>query len=297
MANILFIGLGNMGYPMAGHLTTAGHSVCVYNRTASRSEQWLTEFKGSRTLSLSEIPDNLDAVMLCVGRDDDVRNILCGEFNLLTKLPQGCLVIDHTTTSASLAEEVASLCETLKLKFCDAPVSGGQQGAINGQLTLMTGAKDSVFSEVKAITAPYTRAIEHMGEPGMGQKTKMVNQICVAGLIQSLAEGIHFAQNAGLDVEQVMQLLTQGAAGSWQMANRYKTMTEGEYDHGFAVNWMHKDLQICLSEAEKLNTDLPVTRIVDGYYQQLQAMNKGSADTSALLYRLQNTVTQDADLK
>jgi len=295
MANILFIGLGNMGYPMAGHLAEAGHQVTVFNRTVGRSELWISEFSGQKLTEFSQLPTQLDAVFLCVGRDEDVQNILIGEQKLLSKLPQHCLIVDHTTTSASLSQSIGRHCASLGLRFADAPVSGGQQGAVNGQLTIMCGASATVFEQVKQLTAPYTRAIEHMGEIGSGQKAKMVNQICVAGLIQGLAEGVHFAQQSGLDVPQVMKLLSQGAAGSWQMSNRYQTMLDGSYDHGFAVNWMHKDLEICLSEASQMGISLPVTEQVDRYYQELQSMGAGEFDTSALLYRLQKSMTGSAE--
>ena len=288
MSNILFIGLGNMGFPMAGHLASHGHNVTVYNRTESRAGLWLNEYPGQKITAFTELPDNIAAVFLCVGRDDDVRALLTGSQDpLLDRLPPGTLVIDHTTTSARLAEEMAAACRQRGLLFADAPVSGGQQGAISGQLSLMVGADAEVFRQVKQLTTPYTRAIEHMGPAGHGQKTKMVNQICVAGLIEALAEGMYFAQQAGLDVNQVMSVISQGAAGSWQMTNRYRTMLDGHYEHGFAVNWMHKDLLICLQEAATLGIELPVTAQVDQYYQQLQQMGAGEFDTSSLLYRLQ----------
>ncbi len=288
MSNILFIGLGNMGFPMAGHLARNGHNVTVYNRTPSRAELWVNEYGGHFTTRLNtEFPDT-DTVLLCVGRDDDVRDILTGSHNLLDQLHPGTLVIDHTTTSASLAREINEACRKRGLHFSDAPVSGGQQGAINGQLSLMVGASDDLFSRVRELTRAYTKAIQHMGPVGSGQTTKMVNQICVAGLVEALSEGIHFAQQAGLDVAQVIAAVSQGAAGSWQMSNRWQSMVAGHYEHGFAVNWMHKDLQICLDEAQVLGIDLPVTRQVDGYYRELQQMGAGEFDTSALLYRLQH---------
>ena len=287
MANILFIGLGNMGYPMAGHLSRAGNNVTVYNRSPARADAWVKEFSGHKTAALEFADAAFDVVCLCVGRDDDVRNILTGQHQLLRQLTKQTLVIDHTTTSATLATEMAEACAALGIRFADAPVSGGQQGAINGQLSLMVGATISDFASVKALTAPYTRAIEHMGPVGSGQKTKMVNQICVAGLIQALAEGMFFAQKAGLDVQQVMRVISQGAAGSWQMQNRYQSMLDNHYQHGFAVNWMHKDLQICLAEAQQMGVMLPVTHLVDDYYAELQSMGAGALDTSSLLLRLQ----------
>ena len=288
MATLAFIGLGNMGYPMAGHLANNGHSVRVYNRTPARTAQWLSEYNGEGFDNISNAVRHCDAVILCVGRDDDVRDILTGQHNAIAAMNPGTLIIDHTTTSALLAEEMASAAKASGLRFSDAPVSGGQQGAINGQLSLMVGCEVSDFSDIRTITTPYTRAIERMGEIGSGQKTKMVNQICVAGLIQALAEGLHFAEKAGLDRDKVMGVISQGAAGSWQMSNRNQTMIAGEYQHGFAIDWMRKDLDICLEEALRNNTDLPVTRLVNDYYQELQSMGAGRLDTSALLLRLQN---------
>nr|WP_255606029.1 NAD(P)-dependent oxidoreductase [Thalassolituus sp. ST750PaO-4] len=288
MATLAFIGLGNMGYPMAGHLANNGHSVRVYNRTPARTAQWLSEYNGEGFDNISNAVHHCDAVILCVGRDDDVRDILTGQHNAIAAMNRGTLIIDHTTTSALLAEEMASAAKNAGLRFCDAPVSGGQQGAINGQLSLMVGCEVSDFSDIRTITTPYTRAIERMGEIGSGQKTKMVNQICVAGLIQALAEGLHFAEKAGLDRDKVMGVISQGAAGSWQMSNRNQTMIAGEYQHGFAIDWMRKDLDICLEEALRNNTDLPVTRLVNDYYRELQSMGAGRLDTSALLLRLQN---------
>ena len=288
MSNILFIGLGTMGYPMAGHLAKAGHNVAVYNRTQSVAEKWIQEYSGSIVSDLTALPDHIQYVMLCVGRDDDVRNILTGEHPLLDQLDQGTVVIDHTTTSALLSEEINDACSRRGQLFSDAPVSGGQQGAINGQLSLMTGAdSNTLFDDVKAITAPYTKAIQHMGPAGAGQKTKMVNQICITGLVEALSEGILFAQKAGLDVDKVMQLVSQGAAGSWQLSNRYKTMLAGEYDHGFAVELMCKDLDICLDQAGKLGLELPVATLVSGYYRELMLAGHNRKDTSSLLLRLQ----------
>lgn len=288
MATLAFIGLGNMGYPMAGHLANNGHSVRVYNRTPARTAQWLSEYNGKGFDNISNAVRHCDAVILCVGRDDDVRDILTGQHNAIAAMNPGTLIIDHTTTSALLAEEMASAAKASGLRFSDAPVSGGQQGAINGQLSLMVGCDANDYDDVRRITVAYTRTIERMGEIGSGQKTKMVNQICVAGLIQALAEGLHFAEKAGLDRDKVMGVIAQGAAGSWQMSNRHQTMIAGEYQHGFAIDWMRKDLDICLEEALRNNTDLPVTRLVNNYYRELQSMGAGRLDTSALLLRLQN---------
>lgn len=286
MATITFFGLGNMGYPIAGHLARHGHRLQVYNRTPQKSQRWCEEFTGKCYDNPAKATENTDAVILCVGRDDDVRELLTGHHEVLQQLRPGTLIIDHTTTSARLAEELATRCDTLGLRFADVPVSGGQQGAINGQLSLMAGCSENDYNDIVRITAPYTRLIERMGNPGSGQKTKMVNQICVAGLIQALAEGLQFARNAGLDAEQVMKVIGQGAASSWQLQNRHQTMLAGDFNHGFAVDWMRKDLQICLQEALHNGSSLPVTALVDQFYGELQQQGAGRLDTSALLLRL-----------
>lgn len=293
MANIVFIGLGNMGAPMATHLANAGHKLTVANRSPEKVAQWLMQFEESSSLphtpaalNGSTLPSDTDVVILCVSRDEDVREWLIDN-GIISQLPAHSVIIDHSTTSASLAEEMANLAAKEDIYFCDTPVSGGQQGAQSGQLSLMAGCDSRAFEQISSITAPYTKAIAHMGKPGCGQKTKMVNQICVAGLVQALAEGINFAENNNLDVKKVMNLVGQGAASSWQLVNRHDTMISGEYDHGFALDLMHKDLQICLEQASKSNSAIPVTHLVDQYYQELQAKGHGSKDTSALLLRLQ----------
>ncbi|MCD8521035.1 MAG: NAD(P)-dependent oxidoreductase [Saccharospirillaceae bacterium] len=287
MATLAFIGLGNMGYPMAGHLANRGHELRIYNRTQEKQRQWLSEFRGLGFPDIATTVSDCDAVILCVGRDDDVRDLLTGQHKAMAAMRPGTLIIDHTTTSAALAEEMASVAQQSGLRFADAPVSGGQQGAINGQLSLMVGCQEDDYREIQQLTSPYTRKIERMGDIGAGQKTKMVNQICVAGLIQALAEGLHFAEQAGLDRSKVMSVISQGAAGSWQMSNRHQTMINGEYHHGFAIDWMRKDLDICLQEAQLNGSDIPVTRLVNEYYRELQSMGAGRLDTSALLLRLQ----------
>ena len=293
MANIVFIGLGNMGAPMAVHLAKAGHKLTVANRSPQKVAKWLSTIKPyyelkfePKTLQGHILPTDTDVVILCVSRDEDVREWLVDN-GIISQLSANSIIIDHSTTSATLAEEMANLAAKEDIYFCDVPVSGGQQGAQSGQLSLMAGCNSAVFNEITTITAPYTKAIAHMGMPGSGQKTKMVNQICVAGLIQSLAEGINFAENNGLDIKKVMQLVGQGAASSWQLLNRHDTMIAGEYDHGFAVNLMHKDLQICINQANKSNSPTPITELIDQYYQELQASGHGNKDTSALLLRLQ----------
>lgn len=294
MANIVFIGLGNMGAPIAKHLAKAGHQLTVTNRTPSKSAQWLQETTRDEAISVKpcalrnhQLPSDTDVVILCVNRDEDVKEWLLDN-GIISQLRPNSLIIDHSTTSATLAEEMARHAAKKGIFFCDIPVSGGQQGAQTGQLSLMTGCSPEVFGHISTITAPYTKAIAHMGPPGSGQKTKMVNQICVAGLIQSLAEGIRFAENNDLDVQKVMELVGQGAASSWQLINRHNTMIAGEYDHGFAVDLMHKDLTICFEQAKKSNSPTPVAELVDEYFQELQAAGHGSRDTSALLLRLQH---------
>ena len=285
---IAFIGLGNMGYPMAGHLANAGFTLQVYNRSSEKAQRWLNDYSGSSHPTPAEAANKADVIIICVGADKDLLEVACGPQGLLSTAKAGSLVIDHTTTSASAAHELAELCQQQSIQFIDAPVSGGQQGAINGQLTIMAGGKGSDIKRAKPVMKPYAKAFTHMGDIGAGQQTKMVNQICVAGLLQGLAEGMHFGQHAGLDMEKVISVLSQGAASSWQMVNRHQTMIKDEYNHGFAVDWMHKDLDICLMEAEKLGVELPITRQVDKYYQQIQASGGGRWDTSSLLKRLKS---------
>lgn len=287
MAKIAFLGLGNMGFPMAGHLLKAGHEITAYNRSAEKAKRWSEKYGALATCNAVEAVKDAEVVLLCLGRDSDVRDMLIQQ-QVLDNLKPNTLVIDHTTTSALLAEELNQHCQELGLRFADAPVSGGQQGAENGQLSIMLGCAESDFFEIKNLTAPYTKAIERMGSVGAGQKTKMVNQICVAGLIQALAEGLQFAINAGLDAEKVMQVVGAGAASSWQLVNRHQTMINGEFEHGFAVDWMRKDLQICLEEAVNNGSSLPITALVDQFYGELQKKGQGKLDTSALLLRLQN---------
>ena len=285
MAKIAFLGLGNMGFPMAGHLLKAGHQVIAYNRSTEKAERWGQQYNAPATSNSLEAIEEAEAVLLCLGRDNDVRDVLIQQ-QVLHSLKPNTLVIDHTTTSALLAQEHGQLCQELGLRFADAPVSGGQQGAENGQLSIMLGCAENDDAEIKSLLAPYTKSIERMGDVGAGQKTKMVNQICVAGLIQALAEGIQFATRAGLDVQQVMKVVGAGAASSWQLVNRHQTMIDGHYQHGFAVDWMRKDLQICLQEAVNNGSNLPITALVDQFYGELQQKGQGKLDTSALLLRL-----------
>lgn len=286
MAIISFLGLGNMGFPMAGHLANAGHQVKVYNRSFEKAQRWAQEYSGSACENPIEAVTDADYILLCVGRDEDVRNLLSGDLNLIAHMKKDALIIDHTTTSAALSEEMFAIAQAHQIRFADAPVSGGQTGAINGQLSIMVGCNENDFDEIKTIVAPYTRMIERMGMIGNGQKTKMVNQICVAGLLQALAEGLQFARNSGLDAKQVMNVISQGAASSWQLQNRHQTMLDGHFNHGFAVDWMRKDLQICLQEAVNNGSSLPITAMVDQFFGELQHQGAGKLDTSALLLRL-----------
>lgn len=286
MANIGFVGLGVMGYPMAGHLQQAGHSVTVYNRTASKSRQWADEFAGTAVATPALAAADQDYVMVCVGNDDDLRSVIAGDEGVLKGARSGLVIVDHTTASADVARELAALASQQSVEFLDAPVSGGQAGAENGQLTIMVGGDDAVFDRVQPIIASYARMSQLMGPIGSGQLTKMVNQICIAGLVQGLSEALNFAQQAGLDGEAVVSVISKGAAQSWQMENRHKTMLASEFEHGFAVDWMRKDLAIVLAEAQRNGAQLPVTALVDQFYADVQAMGGGRWDTSSLIARL-----------
>ena len=286
MARVAFIGLGVMGYPMAGHIAKAGHDVTVYNRTAQKADDWTKEHGGKSAPTPKEAAEGCEFVFACVGNDDDLRAVTLGENGAFHSMPEGAVFIDNTTASAAIARELASEAQKRKLDFLDAPVSGGQAGAENGVLTVMIGGDEDVFERAKPIIDCYARMVGLMGSAGSGQLTKMVNQICIAGLVQGLSEGVHFAQSAGLDVEAVMGVISKGAAQSWQMENRWQTMDKGEYEHGFAVDWMRKDLSICLSEARANGSNLPVTALVDQFYSEVQKMGGNRWDTSSLLARL-----------
>jgi 3-hydroxyisobutyrate dehydrogenase len=286
MANIAFIGLGVMGYPMAGHLKRAGHEVCVYNRTASKAEAWVAEYGGKSFSTPAEAAAEQDFVMLCVGNDNDLREVVAGEHGVLKGARSGTVIVDHTTASADVAVEMASLAQERGLGFLDAPVSGGQAGAESGKLTVMVGGEESVFDFARPVISSYAKMLKHMGPTGSGQLTKMVNQICIAGLVQGLSEALHFAQRAGLDGHAAMEVISKGAAQSWQMDNRHKTMLAGEFDFGFAVDWMRKDLSIVLEESRHNGACLPVTALVDQFYSDVQAMGGGRWDTSSLIARL-----------
>ncbi|NIC08062.1 NAD(P)-dependent oxidoreductase [Halomonas sp. DX6] len=286
MSTAAFIGLGVMGYPMAGHLARAGLEVRVYNRTEAKARAWAEEHGGSHHATPAEAAQGADLVLVCVGNDDDVRQVTLGEQGALSGMSAGSLLVDHTTASADLAEQLDAACREHGIGFIDAPVSGGQQGAENGMLTIMCGGAQPDFARAEPMLAHYARAVSLMGPAGSGQLTKMVNQICIAGLVQGLAEGLHFAEQAGLDQQRVVDVISKGAAGSWQMENRHTTMIADEYDHGFAVNWMRKDLGICLEQARRLQARLPVTALVDQFYGDVQVMGGGRWDTSSLLRRL-----------
>ena len=280
---VAFIGLGVMGYPMAGHLAKAGYPTRVYNRTTAKAEQWRQENEGSFALTPREAAEGADIVFMCVGNDDDLRSVVFGDDGVLAGCKQGSILVDHTTASANVAREIA---DKSNVAFLDAPVSGGQAGAENGVLTVMIGGDQASFDAVRPVIMSYARAAELLGDVGAGQLTKMVNQICIAGLVQGLSEGLDFAQRAGLDGHKVVEVISKGAAGSWQMENRGSTMLNDEFEFGFAVDWMRKDLAICLEEAEKNGAELPVTRIVNDFYGEVQAVGGGRWDTSSLIRRL-----------
>jgi 3-hydroxyisobutyrate dehydrogenase/2-hydroxy-3-oxopropionate reductase len=288
MAKVAFIGLGVMGYPMAGHLKVkGGHELTVYNRTAEKAEKWAAQFGGKHALTPAEAAKDADFVFTCVGNDDDLRSVTTGPDGCLASMKPGATLIDNTTASAEVARELEAAAEAKGCHFIDAPVSGGQAGAENGVLTVMCGGKPDVFEKSKPVIDAFARMVGLMGPAGSGQLTKMVNQICIAGVVQGLSEGIHFAKRAGLDVETVVDVISKGAAGSWQMENRHKTMNQGKFDFGFAVDWMRKDLAICLDEARKNGAKLPVTALVDQFYRDVQEMGGQRWDTSSLLARLE----------
>ncbi|MFW2333478.1 NAD(P)-dependent oxidoreductase [Ilumatobacter sp.] len=288
MARIAFLGLGVMGGPMAGHLAKAGHEVTVYNRTASRALAWVGTYGHQASPTPAEAVEGAEFVMMCVGNDDDVRSVALGPGGAVAAMERGAILIDHTTASADVARELAAACAERGLGFVDAPISGGQAGAENGQLTVMCGADvPEVFDSAREVVMAYAKECRRLGNAGAGQTTKMVNQICIAGLVQGLAEGVAFAQRAGLDVDEVVETIGKGAAASWQMDNRARTMAAGEFEHGFAVEWMRKDLAICLAEAERIGARLPVTALVDQFYKQVVDRGGSRWDTSSLVQLLQ----------
>ncbi len=282
---VAFIGLGVMGYPMAGHLTKAGHQVCVYNRNNDKALAWQKEFDGDIATTPALAAKGCDIVFACVGNDDDVRQVSLGDEGIFAGLPKGSIFVDHTTASAELAVELGAIADKNGQHFLDAPVSGGQAGAINGVLTVMVGGEESIFAKVEPVMAAFARFSQIMGPVGSGQLAKMVNQICFVNTVQGLAEGLNFAQKAGLDTDKLLDTIGKGAAGSWQMDNRGKTMCAREFDFGFAVDWVRKDLAIAFAEAEKLGADLTVTKQLDGYYQEIQDNGGSRWDTSSLISR------------
>jgi 3-hydroxyisobutyrate dehydrogenase-like beta-hydroxyacid dehydrogenase len=288
MAKVAFIGLGVMGFPMAGHLKTkGGHDVTVYNRTAAKAEKWAEKFGGKSAPTPRQAAAGADFVFSCVGNDDDLRSVTIGPDGVFAGMGKGATYIDNTTASAAIARELFAFGKSKGIDVLDAPVSGGQAGAENGALTVMVGGDDAVFERARPVIDAYAKMVGLMGPAGAGQLTKMVNQICIAGLVQGLSEGIHFAKRAGLDVEKVVGVISKGAAQSWQMENRYKTMDAGKFDYGFAVDWMRKDLAICLDEARKSGAKLPVAALVDQFYAQVQAMGGKRWDTSSLIALLE----------
>jgi 3-hydroxyisobutyrate dehydrogenase len=283
---VAFLGLGVMGFPMAGHLARAGHQVTAYNRNASKAHAWSTEFKGASAATPREAATNADLVFCCVGNDDDLRSVTQGDSGAFAGMKPGAIFIDHTTASATVARELSAAAQKLGLQFIDAPVSGGQAGAQNGALTVMCGGEAASFESVKPVAMAFSKAFTLMGDAGTGQLTKMVNQICIAGLVQGLSEAIAFGQKAGLDMNQVLEVIGKGAAQSWQLDNRGKTMAAGEFDFGFAVDWMRKDLGLVLDEARRNGARLPVTALVDQFYADVQALGGQRWDTSSLIKRL-----------
>ena len=287
MAKVAFLGLGVMGFPMAGHLRAkGGHDVTVYNRTAAKADLWVAQHGGRAARTPHEAATGGEFVFVCVGNDDDLRQVTLGPDGALAGMTKGAVLVDHTTASADIARELHAAAAGLGVGFIDAPVSGGQAGAENGLLTVMCGGDAAPYARAEPVIAAYARMCKRLGPAGAGQLTKMVNQICIAGLVQALAEGIHFGQKAGLDVEPVIEVISKGAAQSWQMENRFKTMSAGKFDFGFAVDWMRKDLSICLAESRRNGAHLPVTALVDQFYSDVQTMGGARWDTSSLIARL-----------
>ncbi len=284
-----FIGLGVMGSPMAGHLSNH-HEIRVFNRSLEKTKSWIKKYSGSECSSVKEISQVSDILFLCVGNDNDVREIISNKDGALEHLKSGSCIVDHTTTSADLAKEMNNLLSTKNINYLDAPVSGGQAGAESGQLSIMVGGKNELYEELKDILMTYSKFIKYMGESGSGQLTKMVNQICIAGLLQGLAEGMNFSEKAGLNSKDVLEVISKGAAQSWQMENRWHTMLEDEFDHGFAVDLMRKDLDIVIKKAEHENISLEVTKIVNDYYKEIQKSGGGKWDTSSLYKRLKDNL-------
>mgnify|MGYP003951514109 CR=1 FL=1 len=280
---VSFLGLGIMGYHMAGHLSKAGYDVTIYNRTESRSDKWLEEYKGTKALSPGDAAKNSKIVFACVGNDNDIKEVCLGENGAFLSMDNKAIFVDHTTASANIARELNASAMGHSISFLDAPVSGGEAGAINGVLTVMVGGKSEVFNEAKPYIESFSQAVALMGNTGAGQLTKMVNQICIAGLLQGLSEGVKFGMRAGLDINKVVEVISKGAAGSWQMQNRAETMSRNEFDFGFAIELMHKDLQICIEEAKKNYSKLPITELIDDFYLKLIKQGHNRFDTSSLI--------------
>ena len=281
--NVSFIGLGVMGYPMAGHLQNNGYNVTVYNRTTAKAEKWVEEYKGSMAKTPGEASQNSEIVFMCVGRDEDIIEVMEGEDGILSKVTEGSIIVDHTTASAEIARNYYQKLKDKKLSFLDAPVSGGQAGAENGVLSIMIGGDQKDYNTVKPVLTSYGKAVELIGPSGSGQIAKMINQICIAGLVQGLSEAMAFGKKSNVDMEKVLSVISKGAAQSWQMENRYRTMLDGKFDYGFAVDWMRKDLSICFNEADKNGAILPITKIVDKYYEEVQKNGGNRFDTSSLM--------------
>ena len=286
MARVAFLGLGVMGFPMAGHLVAKGHQVTVYNRTAARAEAWVARFGGAQAATPALAAHGAEFVMTCVGNDDDLRAVCLGDNGAFNGMAPGALLVDHTTVSAQVTRELAAVATTHGLGFVDAPMSGGQAGAENGTLSVMCGGAEADYARAEPVIGSYARICRRLGEQGAGQLAKMMNQICIAGLMQGLAEALAFGQKAGLDGAAVVEVIAQGAAGSWQMQNRYQTMLAGQFEFGFAVDWMRKDLGICLQTANEIGASLPVTALIDQFYKDVQNLGGGRWDTSSLIRRL-----------
>ena len=286
MGNLAFIGLGVMGFPMAGHLSKAGHSVTVYNRSSEKTKKWISEYNGQIAATPADAAEGADFIMCCVGNDDDLREVTVGTSGAFSKISKGSIFVDHTTVSSRVTNELFVIGNERGFDFIDAPISGGQAGAENGMLSIMCGGTKEAFDKAKPILETYSRICKRIGESGAGQQTKMCNQIAIAGLVQGLSEALHFAEKAGLDGRNVVEVISQGAAGSWQMENRFETMLDGNFNHGFAVDWIRKDLRICLEASDQIGASLPVTALVSEFYKDLQKMGGGRWDTSSLISRL-----------
>ena len=288
MSNLAFIGLGVMGFPMAGHLAEAGHSVTVYNRSYDKTKKWSSLYEGKVAKTPADAAEGADFVLCCVGNDNDLREVTIGANGAFSNISKGSIFIDHTTVSALVTKELFNIANEMGFDFIDAPISGGQAGAENGMLSIMCGGDQQAFDRAKPILEIYSKICKRIGESGAGQQTKMCNQIAIAGLVQSLSEALHFAEKAGLDGRNVVEVISQGAAGSWQMENRFETMLDDYFNHGFAVDWMRKDLKICLEASDQIGASLPVTALVNDFYKDVQKMGGGRWDTSSLIVRLRN---------